>query len=277
MKKDGLRFAKGGSKKKKKNKNNKIEEKRPVEVEEIDREDFVVVGKNPVTEVLKSDIQVERVLILKDNTDHILAAIKDRAKKKNLVVQSVEKAKLDELADGRPHQGVAVLTAPYEYKSLDDVLKNSTESEIVVLCDHITDPHNFGAIIRNAEVCGAKAVIFPSRRSAGLSPAAVKASSGAAAYLDLVKVANLAQAIGKLKEAGYWIAGADMSGTPYYDCDLKGKLALVLGSEDTGMGQNIKKLCDFLVGIPDYGKVDSMNVSAAAAVILSDAARQQHQ
>lgn len=248
------------------------------EDENFDRDEFVVVGKNPVLEALRSELQVEKVLILKDNKDHVLKDLAERAKKQGLVVQSVERQKLETLAEGRPHQGVAALLAPFPYTELETVLDQTKDKEnaVLVVLDHITDPHNFGAIIRNAEVCGADAVLFTKRRSAGLSPAAVKASSGAAAYMPLVKTGNLAQLIAALKDNGFWIAGADMDGEAYYKANLKGKIALVLGAEGKGLSPGVEKLCDFKVSIPVYGKVDSMNVASAAAVILAEAARQQH-
>lgn len=283
MKKNkSLRFNKGGSKKKKKDKiytkaTAKYTKDFP-ETEEIDRDEFVIVGKNPVIEALRSDLQIERILILKDNSDHVLSDISKKAKDQNLIVQSVERAKLEDIAEGRPHQGVAALMAPFPYSDIDEVIEANKDKEnvIFVICDHITDPHNFGAIIRNAEVCGANAVIFPQRRSAGLSPAAVKASSGAAAYIPLCKVNNLSQIIDKLKRNQYWIAGADLNGETVYNANLTGKIAVVLGAEGPGLSSKIKSQCDFFVTIPNYGQVDSMNVSSAAAVILSEAAKQQH-
>lgn len=241
-----------------------------------DRFEFVVVGKNPVMEALKSDLQIEKLLILKDNQDHVLKDARERAKKKGLVVQSVEKSKLEELADGLPHQGIAALLAPFPYQDLNAVLDacENVENPLFVIVDHVTDPHNFGAIIRSANVCGAQGVIFPARRSAGLSPAAVKASAGAAAHTPLIKVTNLGQTIDHLKERGYWIGAADMGGTAYDKCSMTGKTALILGAED-GLSPALKKKSDYIVSIPVYGDVDSMNVSCASAVILAEAARQR--
>lgn len=282
--KAALRIAKGGSKSRKKNNQEKVHKaKKSYEVidepvQEIDTDEFIVVGKNPVLEALRSDLQIERILVLRDNTDHVISDITRKAKNKNLVVQSVDKKKLESVAEGRPHQGVAALLAPFPYANIDDVIEENKDKEdvVFVICDHITDPHNFGAIIRNAEVCGSNAVIFPQRRSAGLSPSAVKASSGAAAYIPLCKVNNLSQTISKLKEEKYWIAGADINGENVYNSNLKGKIAVVLGAEGPGLSPKIRNMCDFIITIPNYGKVDSMNVSSAAAVILSEAARQQH-
>ncbi len=272
------RFKKGGSKKKVKQPAPKKPVAKEPEVEEIDQDEFVVVGKNPVLEALRSDMQIDRVLILKDNTDHVLKDISTRSKNKNIVVQSVDKVRLEKISEGRPHQGVAALLSPFPYTDLETIIEDNKDSEnvILVICDHVTDPHNFGAIIRNAEVTGAKGVIFPQRRSAGLSPTTVKSSSGAVAYIPLSKVGNLSQAIKKLKENNYWIAGTDMNGQSVYETDLTGKIAFVLGSEGSGLSPLIKRNCDYIVSIPDYGKVDSMNVSSASAVILSQAAYQQH-
>ncbi|MGI6110075.1 MAG: 23S rRNA (guanosine(2251)-2'-O)-methyltransferase RlmB [Eubacteriaceae bacterium] len=244
-----------------------------------DRSEFVVVGKNPVLEALRSDLQIEKLLVLKDNSDHVLKDLTERAKKQKLVVQSVEKQQLENLADGLPHQGVAAMLAPFPYADLEKTVEGASRGEaepFFVIMDHITDPHNFGAVIRDANVCGAAGVIFPARRSAGLSPTAVKASSGAAAHTPLIKVTNLTQTVEYLKEQGYWVAGADMDGQPYYQSNLKGKTVIILGAEGKGLSPNLKKKCDFSVSIPVYGKVDSLNVSCAGAVIMAEAARQRH-
>ncbi len=248
--------------------------------EEEQEERFVVVGKNPVLEALRSEQQVDKLLILKDNKDHVLGDIADKAKKQNIVVQTVERAKLDGMSEGQPHQGVAAMLAPFPYKTLEDVLalaKKKDEEPLVVILDHITDPHNLGAIIRSANLCGAHGIIFPKRRSATLSPTSVKASSGAVSYTPVVKVNNLSQCIDDLKAKGFWIMAADMDGAPYYKNDFKGKLAIVIGSEGKGVSPKIKKQCDYTTSIPLYGDIDSFNASAAAAVILAEAARQRHQ
>lgn len=289
-----LRFAKGGSKKdrdglKAKPKARPVGKKRierapkpekPAQQDTVDQDEFIVVGKNPVHEALRSDLQIEKILVMKDNSDHVLKDLTEKAKKRGLVVQSVDKAKLEQISEGRPHQGIAALLAPFPYADLNETLDNIDKKGndgLIVILDHVTDPHNFGAVVRNANVTGADAVVFPKRRSAGLSPTAVKASSGAAAHTPLVKVNNLAQTVELLKKRGYWIAGADMDGQPYYKQNMKGKLAIILGAEGSGLSPNLKKQCDFNVAIPVYGKVDSMNVSAAAAVLLSEAARQRHE
>ncbi|MGL4606083.1 MAG: 23S rRNA (guanosine(2251)-2'-O)-methyltransferase RlmB [Eubacteriaceae bacterium] len=246
--------------------------------EESAEEAFIITGKNPVLEALRSDQEMDKLLILKDNTDHVLKKIADAARKKNIVVQSVEKQRLEYLADGQIHQGVVALMAPFPFSSLEDVLNNAKtkgREPFVVMLDHLTDPHNLGAIIRSANLCGADGVIIPKRRSASLTAVSVKASSGAVAHTPIVKVNNLSQCIDDLKKRGFWIMAADMSGTPYYQGNYKGALALIIGNEGTGISENIKKQCDFSVSIPIYGEIDSFNASAAAAIILAEAAKQR--
>ena len=241
---------------------------------------FVIVGKNPVMEALRSEQQMDKLLILKDNKDHVLGDLAEKARRRGIVVQSVEKIKLEGLADGQPHQGVAAMMAPFPYSSMEDVLAKADakgEEPLVVILDHLTDPHNLGAIIRSANLCGVHGVIIPKRRSASLTAVSVKASSGAVAHTPIVKVGNLTQCIDELKAKGFWIMAADMDGAPYYKNDFKGKLAIIIGNEGTGISPNVKKQCDYSVSIPLYGDIDSFNASAAAAIILSEAARQRHQ
>lgn len=247
-----------------------------------DKEDdvFVIVGKNPVLEALRSDQGIDKLLVLKDNTDHTMKRIRDQAKRKNIIVQSTDKAKLEYLADGQVHQGVAALMAPFPYSSLEDVLALAAKKgrdPFVVILDHLTDPHNLGAIIRSANLCGADGVIIPKRRSASLTAVSVKASSGAVSHTPIVKVNNLSQTLDELKKKGFWIAGADTQGKNYYEADYRGAMAVVIGNEGSGLSDSVKKQCDFFVTIPIYGEIESFNASAAAAIILSEAAKQRHQ
>jgi 23S rRNA (guanosine2251-2'-O)-methyltransferase len=247
--------------------------------EDQDEETFIIVGKNPVLEALRSDQVIDKLLILKDNTDHVLKKITDQAKKKNIIVQSTEKARLEALANGQVHQGVVAMMAPFPYSSVEEILEKANKKgkePFIVILDHLTDPHNLGAIIRSANLCGADGVIIPKRRSASLSATSVKASSGAVAHTLIAKVNNLSQCIESLKKKGVWVAAADMDGQAYYNADFKGAMAVVIGNEGTGISQNIKKQCDFTVSIPIYGEIDSFNASAAAAIILSEAAKQRN-
>lgn len=251
----------------------------PSETVENAQENFVIVGKNPVQEALKAGQQIDKLLVQKNNKDHVLGDIITKAKKKQIVVQSVDKARLETLAEGEPHQGVAALMAPFAYQDLDAVFalaESRGEEPLVVILDHITDPHNFGAIVRSANLCGVHGIIFPGRRSASVTAVSVKASSGAMSYTPMIKVNNLSQCIAKLKEKGFWVTAADMDGAPYYKNDMTGKLAVVIGSEGKGVSPGVKKCCDFTTAIPLYGDIDSFNASAAAAIILAEAAKQRH-
>jgi 23S rRNA (guanosine2251-2'-O)-methyltransferase len=255
-------------------------EGRDKEADEVTEETFVIVGKNPVLEAMRSDQGIDKLLILKDNTDHVLKKIADAAKKRNILVHSVEKAKLEYLANGQVHQGIVALMAPFPYSTMEDVLNHAREKgrePFVVILDHLTDPHNLGAIIRSANLCGADGVVIPNRRSASLTAVSVKASSGAVSHTPIVKVTNLSQTIEELKKKGFWIMAADMDGNPYHQANFKGSLALVIGNEGTGISVNVKKQCDFSVSIPIHGEIESFNASAAAAIILAEAARQRFQ
>ncbi|MGN0193865.1 MAG: 23S rRNA (guanosine(2251)-2'-O)-methyltransferase RlmB [Pseudoramibacter sp.] len=242
---------------------------------------FVIIGKNPVKEALREDRQIDRIYVMKDNRDHVLGDITAQAKKKGIVIHSVEKQKLTQIArnagfENTNHQGIAAMMAPFDFASLESVIQDGGD-HLIVLMDHIVDPHNFGAIVRSANLCGAAAVVFPDRRSASVSAVSMKASAGAMNATPMVKVANLTQAIEALKDAGYWIACADMDGEPYEKIDWTGKMALVIGNEGAGISPNVRKHCDFAASIPNYGTVDSFNASVAAGVLLCEAARQRHE
>ena len=246
----------------------------------VTEETFIVVGKNPVMEALRSGQEIDKLLILKDNTDHVLKKITDMAKKQNIIIHSVEKARLEYLADGQVHQGIVALMAPFPYSNLQDILNHAKakgRDPCIVILDHLTDPHNLGAIIRSANICGADGVIIPNRRSASLTAVSVKASSGAVSHTPIVKVTNLSQTIDELKKKGFWIMSTDMKGNPYYKADYKGSLAIVIGNEGTGISEKVKKQCDFSVSIPVHGEIESFNASAAAAIIFAEAAKQRFQ
>ena len=246
----------------------------------VTEETFIVVGKNPVMEALRSGQEIDKLLILKDNTDHVLKKITDMAKKQNIIIHSVEKARLEYLADGQVHQGIVALMAPFPYSNLQDILNHAKakgRDPFIVILDHLTDPHNLGAIIRSANICGADGVIIPNRRSASLTAVSVKASSGAVSHTPIVKVTNLSQTIDELKKKGFWIMSTDMKGNPYYKADYKGSLAIVIGNEGSGISEKVKKQCDFSVSIPVHGEIESFNASAAAAIIFAEAAKQRFQ
>jgi 23S rRNA (guanosine2251-2'-O)-methyltransferase len=237
----------------------------------------VICGRNPVIEALKSGAALD--MIYMEGNGGSLGVIRRLAKEKGIPVKDVKEDKLKKLSGGASHQGVAAVGACGEYVTIEDILEVSQKKgtpPFIIICDEIEDPHNLGAIIRTAETSGADGVIIPKRRSAGLNATVFKTSAGAASYVPVARVSNLAAAIDKLKENGVWIYGTDASGEQNYtECDLNGSIALVIGSEGEGMKKHTVSQCDFLVKIPLKGKINSLNASAAAAVMIYEALRQR--
>ncbi len=238
----------------------------------------LIWGRNPVLEALKSGASIDALYINGDGGT--LSKIRAMAKSGGLVVKNVSSKKLDLMTEGAVHQGIAASISCAEYVSVEDILeisaKKSTNS-FIIICDEIEDPHNLGAIIRTAEAAGADGIIIPKRRSSSLNATVHKTSAGAASWLPVARVANLAAAIDKLKENGVWIYGTDASGENYSGVDLKGNIALVIGSEGFGMGRLIREKCDFLLKLPMNGKITSLNASVAAGIFMYEAVRQRTQ
>ena len=237
----------------------------------------LLIGRNPVAEAIKSGRTIDRILMQKDGEGSI-KKIAAMAREEGIQLQYVDKIVLDKLAPGRPHQGVAAYAAAHAYAELEDILDAADEkgeAPLVVLLDGLEDPHNLGAILRSADGAGAHGVVIPSRRSVSLTETVAKASAGAIEYVPVAKVGNLASAIDELKERGLWIAAVDMDGEPYSEADLSGALALVIGGEGRGVSRLIKEKCDLCVSIPMKGRVNSLNASNAAAVVLYEAERQR--
>ena len=253
------------------------------------REDFapaqeldenVVIGRNAVKELLSGGRDIDRLYITSGVREGSINQLIGIAKERGIPIRECERTRLDSMACGGRHQGIIAVAAEHDYASVDDILeyaKERGEQPFVVICDGIEDPHNLGAVIRSAECAGAHGVIIPKRRAVGLTATVAKASAGALSHMRVAKVTNLAVTIDELKERGMWIYGADMDGSPYYKTDLKGAAAIVLGSEGFGISRLVKEKCDFIVSIPLYGQVNSLNVSCAAAVILTEAARQRNE
>lgn len=240
-------------------------------------DDNIICGRNPVLEALKSGAPVDTVYI--SGEGGILGKIRSMAKEVGAVVKNADSRKLDQLTGGKSHQGVAAVGACAEYASVEDILAVSAKKgtqPFIIICDEIEDPHNLGAIIRTAESAGADGIIIPKRRSASLNATVFKTSAGAASWLPVARVSNLASAIDTLKENGVWIYGTDASGESCYDgVDLRGSIGLVIGSEGFGMGRLIKEKCDFLLKLPMYGKITSLNASVAAGIFMYEAVRQR--
>ena len=243
------------------------------------------MGRNPVKEAIKAGRSIDRILVTKEH-DGSLNEILDLARDAKLVIRDVDRAKLDELCmpfghNGRTgnHQGIVAFIPGVVYCELSDLLdyaEEKGEPPFVVLLDGIEDPHNLGSVIRSAECAGAHGVVITKRRSASVTAAVVKTSAGATEHIKIAKVVNLSVAIERLKEAGVWVAGADMAGEPLYSADLRGPFALVVGAEGAGVSRLVAEKCDYMVSIPLKGQMESLNASVAAAVIMFEKVRQEN-
>ena len=241
--------------------------------------DGIIEGRNAVTEALRSGASIDKIFLAKGDTDAALGHIASRARAQGVVVVNADRRKLDEMSRTHAHQGVIAVAAVREYAQVEDIFAAAEakgEAPLIVVCDEISDPHNLGAVIRTAECAGAHGVIIPKRRSAGLTAVVGKTSAGAVSYVPVARVPNLTAALKDLKKKGVWVFGAEANGTTgLYQTDLKGPAAIVIGSEGFGMSRLVAECCDFTVSIPMKGKINSLNASAAAAVLLYEAVRQR--
>ncbi len=246
--------------------------------ETVDQENTgLVIGRNAVRELLKSDREIDKLLVQRGEREGSIVVLVAMAVEKGIPVVETDKQKLDAMSGFAPHQGVVAMASEKEYCTVEDILalaEEKDESPLIVIADGITDPYNLGALIRCAEGAGAHGIIIPKRRSTGLTPLVSKSSAGAIEHMAIAKVSNIANTIHMLKEKGIWVFAAEAGGTPYYETNFKGPCALVFGSEGNGVSQIVIDNCDVLTSIPMYGKVNSFNVSTAASVILCEAARQ---
>ena len=236
----------------------------------------IIVGRNPVTEALRSGREIDKLMV--SSEEGSMKKILAKAKERRIPVMKVEKSAIDRIAEGKAHQGVAAYVSAYAYAELEDIFRIAEErgeDPFIIILDNLEDPHNLGAIMRTAECAGAHGIILPKRRACGLTEVVAKASAGAIEYMPCVKVTNIAQAIEELKERGVWVAACDMGGQEYYKADLKGKLAVVIGSEGSGISRLVKEKCDFVVSMPMVGRITSLNASNAAAVIIYEVRKQR--
>ena len=239
----------------------------------------LIEGRNAVTEALRSGVPIDKLYIAKGETDRTLGRIAAAARKSGVVVVEADRRKLDAMSVTHSHQGVIAAAAVQAYTPVEDILQKAAErgeAPLLVVCDEISDPHNLGAIIRTAECAGAHGVIIPKRRSAGLTAVVAKTSAGAVSYLPVARVPNIPALLKDLKKQGIWVFGtAAGGGVPLYEADLRGPAAIVIGSEGDGMGRLVGENCDFQVSIPMKGQINSLNASAAAAILLYEALRQR--
>ena len=241
--------------------------------------DGLIEGRNAVIEALRTEASIDKIFIQKGEVDKTLGHIASKARAAGIVVVEADRRKLDNMSRTHAHQGVIALAAVREYVSVEDILADAAaknEKPLLVVCDEISDPHNLGAIIRTAYCAGAHGVIIPKRRSAGLTSVVAKTSAGAVSHMKVARVPNIPSLLKDLKKQGMWIFGTAADGTTsLYDADLKGPAAIVIGSEGDGMTRLVAESCDFLVSIPMRGKLNSLNASAAAAILLYEAVRQR--
>ena len=238
----------------------------------------IVVGRNAVAELVKSGAPVDKILV--SGREGSVLVIIAEARAAGIPVIDTANESLDRLSHGENHQGIAAMVAEKAYSTVDDILRiaeDRGEKPLIVICDGVEDPHNLGAIIRCAECAGAHGVIIPQRRACGLTPAVSKASAGAILHMAVAKVTNIASTVEKLKEKGIWTFAAEAGGQDFYEADWNVPCAIVMGGEDSGVSRLVRETCDFTVSIPMYGKVNSLNVSTAASVLLCHAARMQRQ
>ena len=243
--------------------------------EELD--ETVVIGRNAVRELLMGGRDVDKLYITSGEREGSINQLLGIAAERGIPITECDRTRLDTIAKGGRHQGIIAIAAERNYSSIDEIIEYANdrgEPPFVVVCDGVEDPHNLGAIIRSAECSGAHGIIIPKRRAVGLTATVAKSSAGALEHMRVAKVTNLASAIDELKERGIWIFSAEAGGEAYYNTDFNCPCAIVLGSEGDGVSKIVKDRSDYITSIPMYGKVNSFNVSTAAAVILAEVSKQ---
>lgn len=236
-------------------------------------------GRNSVLEALKSGRSINKLLVAKGEREGSIKQILALARQKHIPIQEADKSRLDAISGIYAHQGVIALAAAKDYAEVDDILEraaNERKPPFIVILDGISDAYNLGSILRTADAAGAHGVIIPKRRAVGLTAAVSKASAGAIEYVPVARVTNIVQTIEYLKKRNIWIAGTDSTGEkPYFESDLTGAIALVIGSEGEGMGELVRKSCDFVVNIPMAGSITSLNAAVAGAIVIYEILRQR--
>lgn len=239
----------------------------------------VLVGRNAVTEALKSGRSINRLQIADGDLQGSVREIIGLAKERGVNVEFVDRNKIDKVAVGHRHQGVLAFVAPVEYVELDDIMAAAAEKKhdpFLLLLDELEDPHNLGALLRTADAVGVDGVLIPKHRSCPLSATVAKTSAGAVEYVPVARIGNIVQTLKKLKEQGFWVVGADMDGTvDYSESNMTGPLVLVVGGEGHGVSRLTKANCDFVVRLPMIGRINSLNASVAGSILMYEAFRQR--
>lgn len=233
------------------------------------QENNILTGRNPIREALKNHHDLEKLLVQKGELSGSAREIVQKAKEQKVQIQVVEKNRLDEIAPH--HQGLIAYASAYHYSSVEEIIHASEEKgkdPFIIILDSLTDPHNLGAIIRTGECAGIDGIILPQNHSVGLSPAAVKASAGAVEYVKVARVTNLCRTIEFLQKHNIWVYAVTMNGTDYRKIDFSGGVALVIGSEEDGISRLVGEKCDYTVSLPMAGKIESLNASVAAGIIM---------
>ena len=253
--------------------------RKPIIPEDFEIDENILFGRNAVIEALKSEREIDKILIQKGEKEGSVIKIISGAKAKGIVVIEVEKSKLDELTGREKHQGVVAYVAAHEYVSVEEILEDAAakgEPAFVLILENIQDPHNLGAIIRTAHTAGVHGIIIPKRRAVGLTGTVAKSSAGALEHTKVAKVSNIAQTIKDLQQKGLWIACADMDGKVLFEENLTGPIGIVVGSEGEGISKLTKQTCDYVVSVPMYGRVTSLNASVAASLMVYEVVRQRN-
>ena len=240
----------------------------------------IICGRNSVMEAIRSGREIDKLLIAHGQAGGSIAPIIAKCKARGVLIKEVSPQKLNFLCGGANHQGVALFYSEQEYCEVSDILnraKERNEKPFIIICDEIEDPHNLGAIIRTAEAAGVHGIIIPKRRSASLNATVAKSASGALEYMKVARVTNIANTIDELKEKGVWVFGADMDGSDYTKTDLNCPCALVIGNEGKGIGSLTAKKCDEIISLPMLGKINSLNASVAAGILMYEVVRKRNQ
>lgn len=227
-----------------------------------------IYGKNVAIETINNQEKIKKAFVYKNFTDN---EILNKLKKQNIYIKYLEKYEMDKMIDGL-HQGIILEVEDFKYSDIDEMI---TDNSLIVILDHIEDPHNFGAIIRTCEAAGVNGIIIPKNRSVEVNATVIKVSTGAIKNMKITQVTNLNQTIEYLKKIGFWIVGTDMEGTNYYDIDYKGKTAIVIGNEGNGMSRLVSENCDFIAKIPMKGTTNSLNASVATGIVVFEAIKQR--
>lgn len=244
----------------------------------IKNQNEIIVGRNPVKEALIANRSIDSILISKGARKSSFGSILKMAQELKIPVKEVDNKKLDFICNKANHQGIIAMAAAHAYASVEDIFDvaaQKNESPFIIIADEISDSHNLGAIIRTAECAGAHGVIIPNRRAVGLNFGVAKAAAGALEHIKIARVTNISATLKDLKSRGVWIFGADMDGHTYCQTGLKGPVALVVGSEGFGLSRLVKENCDVIISLPLCGKINSLNASVAAGILMYEIARQR--